>query len=388
MVNPGEYRRSAELEQISGSLRRSSEGLKRPQVSSSPALRMVVLAAITLTPLALAEDVQKTSWGAPDLRGTWDFKSITPFERPAEFKDKEFLTPEEVAQWEEKKRKERLEGWEKRNREAVQGQRDVDVGYNSIFLDLGEMMTGTMRTSLVVDPPDGRIPALTEDAKRRSAERHARWGKLPAGPEDRNALERCIMGFNSGPPMNPGAYNNFLEVFQTPNHVALLNEMINDHRIIPLDGRPYVSEDIRLWKGDSRGHWDGATLVVRTKNFTEHTNFRGSGPNMILEERFTRTGPDALLYEYTINDPESFEKPWSVAVEMAATQDPLLEYACHEGNRAMTLMLRGARVREAGGEGKEAKDWLASWYGGAKAVEAAEERLKEEQEKDKARNEK
>ena len=157
--------------------------------------------------------------------------------------------------------------------------------------------------------------------------------------------------------------------------IRSVNEMINDHRIIPLDGRPHVSEDIRLWKGDSRGHWDGATLVVRTKNFTEHTNFRGSGPNMILEERFTRTGPDALLYEYTVNDPESFEKPWSVAVEMAATQDPLLEYACHEGNRAMTLMLRGARGREAGGEGKEAKDWLASWYGGAKAVEAAEERL-------------
>ena len=260
----------------------------------------------------------------------------------------------------------------------TEGQSDVDVGYNAIFIDRGEKMNGTMRTSLVVNPPDGRVPALTEDAKRRSDERHARWGQLPSGPEDRNPLERCIQGFNAGPPMTPGAYNNFLEIFQTKDHVALLNEMVNDHRIIPLDGRRHVPDDIRPWKGDSRGHWDGDALVVRTKNFTEHTNFRGSGQNMLLEERFTRTGADTLLYEYTVNDPDSFEKPWSVAVEMKSIEDPLLEYAGHEGNRAMTLMLRGARVREAKG-GAEAEDWLASWYGGAKAVKEAEKRLKEGQ---------
>ena len=347
---------------------------------------VIVLAAAVLAPAALAEDSPKTSWGAPDLRGTWDFRSITPFERPAEFKDKEFLTPEEVAEFEEKTLKERAARREQRNREVVQGQGDVDVGYNAIFIDNGEKMTGTMRTSLVVDPPDGRLPALTEDAKRRKDERTARWGQVPAGPEERDPRERCIMGFNSGPPMNPGAYNNFAEIFQTKDHVAILNEMINDHRIIPLDGRDHVPEDIRLWKGDSRGHWDGNTLVVRTKNYTEHTYFRGSGENMILEERFTRTGAGTLLYEYTVNDPESFEKPWSVAVEMKLTEDPLLEYACHEGNRPMTLALRGARVREAKGE-QGAEDWLASWHGGAKAVKAAEKRLKEQQEQEKAQNE-
>ena len=154
--------------------------------------------------------------------------------------------------------------------------------------------------------------------------------------------------------------------------------MINDHRIIPLDGRDHGPESIRLWKGDSVGRWEGNTLVVTTRNFTEHTNFRGSGPNMVLEERFTRESEDALLYEYTITDPESFEGPWSVAVEMKKTEEPLLEYACHEGNRAMTLMLSGARAREK--QGQSADDWLASWYGGAKAVKEAEQRLAEDAE--------
>ena len=185
------------------------------------------------------------------------------------------------------------------------------------------------------------------------------------------------MGFNSGPPMTPGAYNNFVEIFQTPTHVALLNEMINDHRIIPLDGRDHVPENMRFWKGDSRGRWEGDTLVVTTRNFSEHTNFRGSGPNMLLQERFTRTSEGALLYEFTINDPESFENPWSVAVEMKRTSDPLLEYACHEGNRAMFLMLSGARAQER--QGKTTDDWLATWYGGSKAVKAAEERLKKDE---------
>ena len=352
---------------------------------------VIVLAAAALAPAALAEDSPKTSWGAPDLRGTWNFRSMTPFERPAEFKDKEFLTPEEVAEWEEKTLNERTAQRERRNREVVQGQSDLDVGYNqdpSFWVDPGEKMTGTMRTSLIVDPPDGRLPALTEDAKRRIDERYVRWGQAPAGPEDRSPLERCIIGFNAGPPMHPGGYNNFAEIFQTKDHVAILVEQINDHRIIPLDGRDHVPEDIRLWKGDSRGHWDGNTLVVRTKNYNEHTwnlpqaGRAGPSKNMILEERFTRSGAGTLLYEYTVNDPETFEKPWSVAVEMKLSEDPLLEYACHEGNRPLMLALRGARVREAKGE-EGAEDWLPSWYGGAKTVKAAEKRLKEQQEKEK-----
>lgn len=336
---------------------------------------VVALASAGVTAVAAGADVPRTSWGAPDLQGTWDFRSITPFERAPELKDKEFLTPEEVAEWEDRIRKAREE---RRSRPPTEGQGDVDVGYNAFWLDRGEKMTGTMRTSLVVVPSDGRVPALTELAKRRSAARYARWGAVPAGPEDRNPLERCIIGFNAGPPMNPGAYNNFVEIFQTPKHVALLNEMVNDHRVVPLDGREHVPGNVRLWKGDSRGRWDGDTLVVTTRNFTEHTNFRGSGPNMVLVERFTRTSDSTLLYEYTITDPESFAEPWSVAVEMKSTSDPLLEYACHEGNRAMTLMLSGAREREKSGTAES--DWLASWYGGAEAVKAAEERLLKEAE--------
>ena len=377
---------------------------------------VIVLAAAVLAPAALAEDSPKTSWGDPDLRGTWDRRSITPFERPAEFKDKEFLTPEEVAEFEEKRRKldtrkdleERVplasqdedhfrsrvhysdlgaqalldsgvaRADDSRRGPLVLGQADLDVGYNYIFIDKGRKMTGTMRTSLIVDPPDGRLPALTEDAKSRRDERTVRYGQVPAGPEDRAPGERCII-MSVGPPMNPGAYNNFAEIFQTKDHVAILVEMINDHRIIPLDGRDHVPEDIRLWKGDSRGHWDGDTLVVRTKNYSDQTNFRGSGKNMILEERFTRSGAGTLLYEYTVNDPESFEKPWSVAYEMKLSEEPLLEFGCHEGNRPMMLALRGARVREAKGEASD--DWLGARQGGAKAVKAAEKRLKERREK-------
>ncbi len=358
---------------------------------------VIVLAAAVLAPAALAEDSPKTSWGAPDLRGTWDRRSSTPFERPAEFKDKEFLTPEEVAAFEEK----RQNLYARRNREEriplggqpvvgadddrrgplVLGLADLDIGYNWVFVDVVPTMTGTMRTSLIVDPPDGRLPALTDDAKRRKDERYVRWGHVPGGPEDRDPSDRCIMG-SAGPPMNP---SGFAEIFQTKDHVAILVEKINDHRIIPLDGRDHVPQDIRLWKGDSRGRWDGNTLVVRTKNYSDETEFRGSGKNMILEERFTRTGAGTLLYEYTVNDPESFEKPWSVAYEMKLSEEPLLEFACHEGNRPMTLALRGARVREAKGEAGD--DWLGARLGGAEAVKAAEKRLKERQEKEKAQKE-
>ena len=337
------------------------------------ALPTIALLVAALPVSVFAADPPTTSWGAPDLQGTWAFRSITPFERPKELADKEFLTPEEAEAWEQRTLDARAA---RRNEDPVQGQGDVDVGYNAFWLDRGEKMTGTMRTSLVVDPPNGRIPPLTDLAKLRSAERYALWGGVPSGPEDRNPLERCIVGFNSGPPMNPGAYNNFAEIFQTPTYVAILNEMINDHRIIPLDGRDHVPENMRFWKGDSRGRWEGNTLVVTTKNFTKHTNFRGSGPNMVLTERFTRTSQETLLYEYTIDDPESFEAPWSVAVEMKNSSDPLLEYACHEGNRAMTLMLSGARAREE--KGQSSDDWLASWYGGAKAAKAAKETVEGE----------
>ena len=355
----------------------------RPLASTVLCVLAAVAATVAFAGAAAAEDAElKTSWGVPDLQGTWDFRSITPLERPAAFGDKATLTAEEAAAWEQRRKEERAARAAQGGGDVDPSQGDVDVGYNAFWLDLGEKVSGTMRTSLVVDPPNGRLPALTNDARRRSNERYALWGQAPAGPEERNTFERCILGFNAGPPMTPGAYNNMMEIFQSEGYVAVMTEMINDHRVIPTDGREHAEEHMRFWKGDSSGVWEGDTFVVTTKNYTEHTAYRGTGPNLVLTERFTRTGADTLLYEYTVDDPDSYEAPWTSALEMRRTDDPLLEYACHEGNRAMTLMLRGARHREQEGKAEDGKDWLASWYGGQNRVDAAKKALeaaKEEQ---------
>ena len=169
----------------------------------------------------------------------------------------------------------------------------------------------------------------------------------PDGPEDRNLWERCILAGNAGPPMNPSVYNNNVQLFQTPGYVVILNEMIHDARIVPMDGRPHLPQNIQQWKGDSRGRWESDTLVVDTTNFTGKTSFRGSGAGMHLVERFTRVDADTLLYEYTIDDPDSFETTWSAAIPMTQTEGPMFEYACHEGNYAMVNLLAGARAQEA-----------------------------------------
>ena len=330
--------------------------------SLTAALAGVGAAALLVIPAA--GQAPTTSWGAPDLRGTWDFRSITPFERPASFKDQEFLTPDEVEAFEEAVRTSREE--RAANSDYTENQSDVDVGYNSFFIDSGTRMSGTMRTSMVVDPPDGRLPAMTEDARERAHQRYATWARPPRTPADRNSAVRCITGFNAGPPMAPGAYNNIMEVFQTEDHVAIMTEMVNDHRIIPLEDGPPLPDDMRLWKGDSRGHWEGDTLVVTTRNFTGHTAFRGTTEDMVLTERFTRSSEDGLLYEYTIDDPATYAEEWSTALEMRRTDDSIFEYACHEGNLAMMLMLRGARLQEAEGTGED--QWLATWYQGAAAA--------------------
>ena len=317
----------------------------------------VVLAALALTPVA-GQNLEDTSTfprtvdGHPDLQGIWDFRTITPLERPEELAGKEFLTVEEAALFEREtlahRDAERRD--EDPSREGfVNGApvtADLARAYNQFWFDRGTSVLEDKRTSLIVDPPDGRIPARTDDGDRRAAMRRAAGERAAIGPEDRGVAERCILGFNSGPPMNPSAYNNNVQVFQVPGYIVLLNEMVHNARIIPVDGRPHLGSDIRQWVGDSRGHWDGDTLVVETSNFTEKTNFRGSGRNMRLVERFTRVGEDTLLYDYTIDDPESFERPWSVSVPMKRAELPLFEYACHEGNYGMPGSLSGARAIE------------------------------------------
>jgi hypothetical protein len=305
-------------------------------------LAFALLGAIVLgSPALLA---QRAGGVHPDLQGVWNFSTITPLERPAEFAGKEFLTEAEAAQYEART-------VQRNNRDTREQSADADVAsaYNEFWWDRGvhaARVNGRIRTSLIVDPPDGRIPALTADGQRRAAARADARRLHPAdGPEDRSLGERCLL-FNAGPPMLSGPYNNYMQILQNRDHVVILNEMIHDARIVPLDGRPHPPAALRQLLGDSRGHWDGDTLVVETTNFSDKTNVRGSGEGLRLVERFTRAGADTLLYEFTVDDPASFVKPWTAVLPMTKTSDQMYEYACHEGNYAMTGILRGARSED------------------------------------------
>ena len=304
-----------------------------------------VLAALASIALA-GQGGQRTGADArPDLSGTWSFSTLTPLERPAEFAGKDSLTDAEAAAF----AKRTMERNNRDNRDT--SSRDADLGgaYNEFWWDRGTtvaMVRGKYRTSLIVDPPDGRVPALTPKAQERAAARAAERRAHPADdPEDRSLGERCLL-FNAGPPMLPGPYNNFVQIVQTRDHVVIYNEMIHDARVIPLDGRPHAPAQVRLWLGDSRGRWDGSTLVVDTTNYTDKTNVRGSSPDLHLVERFTRADANTLLYEFTVDDPSSFVKPWSAALPMRKTAEQVFEYACHEGNHALQGILRGARFEE------------------------------------------
>jgi len=285
----------------------------------------------------------RTPDGQPDMQGIWSNAILTPLERPADLKDKAFFTKEEASAYV----KRTIEQNNKDKRDGSGTDADVARAYNDFWWDRGTGIAKTLRTSLIVDPLDGRIPALTPLAQKRAEQvKEARRLHPADGPEDRPVGERCILLNSAGPPMMPSAYNNNYQVVQTAQTFVILNEMIHDARVIPLDGRPHVPQNIRLWMGDSRGHWDGNTLVVDTTNFTGQTPFRGSGPNLHLTERFTRMDAETLLYEFTVDDPESFAKPWSAAIPSVRTTGPILEYACNEGNYGMTGLLSAARAEE------------------------------------------
>ena len=308
-------------------------------------LAAALLVSSPLVAQTESSELVRTPWDAPDLRGVWDFRTITPLERPEEFGEREQLSHDEAAEFEE--RTLAVRNKDRRASDGLSAQADVANAYNQFWWDYGDKLTDDRRTSLIVDPPDGRIPELTDAAKGRIAERTAARRRPAHGPEDRGVAERCILGFNAGPPMSPSAYNNNVQIFQTEHTVVLLVEMVHDSRIVPLDGRAPLPEDVRQWRGDSRGHWEGDTLVVVTTNFTDQTSFRGSGPNMRLTERFTRAGEDRLVYEYTIEDLESFSRPWTAVVPMTRNPLPMFEYACHEGNYGMYNLLSGARAEDA-----------------------------------------
>ena len=291
----------------------------------------------------------RTPDGKPDLTGTFTFATITPLQRPDALKDKEVLTPEEATQF-EKTENDRL------NRDLYDPEKGMPsagypgraqggvLSYNDFWYERGDKLTEDRRSSLIYDQPDGRIPFSAETRQRQVARAQRTNAGIFDDPEDLSLVDRCILGFNSGPPMNSGTYNNNLDIVQTPKYVVIHNEMVHDARIIPTDGRPHGT--IPRWTGDSVGHWEGDTLVVETINFRRETSLQGSTANTKVVERFTRVGPDTIDYRYTITDPTAYTRPWSAAMPLRRIDERLFEYACHEANYGMEDVLRGARYRE------------------------------------------
>ncbi len=304
-------------------------------------------AAAKGAPAAKQSTTPRTAWGKPDLEGTWDFRTVTPMERPAEFAGKATLTEKEAAEYarrivEERNADKRHDTTPRKTVNGTAETEDVALAYNDFWWDRGTKVVGTRRTSLIVDPPDGRIPPLTPDAQKRLAAEDALRERTAEGPEDRSTAERCLMGFNSGPPMIPGGYNQNVQIVEHPDYVVLLNEMIHNARIIPLDDRPRLN--VPQWVGESRGHWEADTLVIETTNFLQNTSLRGSSPTLHLVERLRRVDADTLLYEFTVDDPTTWTKPWTAQVPMVKADGLIYEYACHEGNYGMFGILSGARA--------------------------------------------
>lgn len=332
-------------------------------------LSAIVVITLSVIP-ATAQNVPRTPWGQPDIQGIWDFRTITPLERPAALGDKEFLTAEEAANLEQETvdRNERLLERDARRTEVTtsvdRGEDGAPGFYNNFWLDGGTTSTG--RTSLVIDPPNGRIPPLTAEAQRAVEARRTYLRDHPADSWlDRNTSDRCIVGFNAGPPITPLGYNQNVQVFQTPDRVVLVTEMVHTPRVVPLDGRPALNSDIRQWSGDSRGHWEGDTLVVETSNFKDERRWiplgtapagTGSSANMTLVERFTRVDVDTLEYTFTVTDPEIWTSPWTASQPMRRTDIPMFEYACHEGNYSMEGILAGARADERAAAQSESQE--------------------------------
>ena len=308
-------------------------------------------------------EVPRTEWGQPDLQGVWNFSSDVPMQRPERYGTQEFLTREEIQE----------------RRDAIMAQRaaadaaaarlniDPDApeessnpgGYNDFWFEtagLGDVV----RTSHIIYPENGRQPAYVEGANIQfgglgpdvPGDRPVRYvvgGIDKGGPEDRGLSERCIVGFNSGPPFVPSLYNNNMQIIQNKDTAVIMTEMIHDARIVPMVDKPALADDIRLWSGDSRGYWDGNVLVVETKNFNGYRqSFGAAGHNYdaVLTEKFTRVAYDQVDYEFTIDDPSTFTDKITAVVPMIKMAGQVYEYACHEGNYGMINTLRGARVEE------------------------------------------
>ena len=308
---------------------------------------ILALASSLVAPLISAQDdgFPRTEYGQPDLQGTYTFRTLTPLNRPRELADFEVLTPEQAKEWEEFENR-------RQNRDLIidsvggAGYPPGVISYNNFWYERGVQTIADRRTSLIYDPPNGRRPAVNAAGR----ERRAAYGQMvfeSAGPEGRTTGDRCLVGFNAGPPMIPSAYNNNVQIVQTEDHIVILNEMVHTARIIRLDSEHHTQQ--LKWEGDSVAHWEDDTLVVHTQNYYHDYNYAGMSDQAQITERLTRIDADTLDYDFTVEDALSWDETWSGKFPLRRAADPLYEYACHEGNHGLVGILAGWRRYESMG---------------------------------------
>lgn len=295
--------------------------------------------------LAQSADIPRTEFGQPNFQGTYTFRTITPLQRPVELANKEVLTPEEAEEWEAYEN-------QRQNRDLIidsvggAGYPPGVISYNEFWYERGSETIESRRTSLIYDPPNGRMPELNAAGRGRRAE-YQQMVFESAGPEGRTTVDRCITGFVGGPPMIPGSYNNNMQLVQTKDHIMILNEMVHSARIIRLNDEHHTKQ--LKWEGDSVAHWEGDTLVINTRNFYHDYNLRGMSDQAEIEERISWIDENTLDYDFTVNDPLSWDVPWSARLPLRRSPDPVFEYACHEGNHGLMGILAGWRRYEVMG---------------------------------------
>ncbi len=312
-------------------------------------LTAVLCAVIVLFSQNLAaqqSDIPRTAQGVPDLQGIYTYRTITPLNRPAELANKETLSAEEAEEWQAFENR-------RQNRDLIvdsvggAGYPPGVISYNEFWYERGVETIADRRTSLVYDPPNGRVPALNATGRERAVIRSENR-RLSIGPEARTLQDRCLRSNGAGPPLVPGSYNNNIQIVQTDDHVMILNEMVHRARIIPFADQ-HQQRNIRRWDGDSIARWEGDTLVISTRNFFYDDNPRGLSTEATIEERVTRIDADTLDYDFTVADPRSWDESWSARFPLRRIEDPIYEYACHEGNHGLQGILAGWRRYEVEG---------------------------------------
>lgn len=312
---------------------------------TQPLLFLLAAGLLLSAPLVAQEDnIKRTEHGFPDLQGFFTYRTITPLQRPTELAEKAVLTPEEAAEWEAYEN-------QRQNRDLIvdsvggAGYPPGVISYNEFWYERGDEAIASRRTSLIYDPPNGRMPPRTEEAIARGRE-EAMMRKLSLGVEARPLAERCLMSFGGTVPMVPKSYNNNLQIVQTRDHIMILNEMIHLARIIPITD---TFSGIPKWEGDSIAHWEDDTLVIETQNFYYYANYSGATKDMKLVERISWVDENTLDYDFTIEDPNTWASPWSARMPLSRSSDPVYEYACHEGNHGLAGVMAGWRRYESMG---------------------------------------